>query len=96
MRANGGTSIEVVHTVDPEPFSARIKKITTTGLVTIRFNKEIYELLGDITDETVYVTTAQIQKPWVEVQVTAGEYTEESDLGYNYNVTFKDSYHLEI
>ena len=68
--------------------------MTTSGAATVRFNRDIYEFLGDITDKTLNVTGNE--KPWVEVKVTPGEDSDESKLGYNHTVEFVDSKTIQI
>ena len=79
-----------------EKFSVFIKKISNTGVAIVKFNRDVYEFPGDITDKIVGRALIGTEKPWVEVAVIPGEYSDPSKLGFNHTVQFVDSQIMEI
>ena len=83
-----GTKIEEINNEASEVLKFKIQKITSTGAAILKFNKDIYDLrVGDITNMVV----DEIEKPWVEVQLVPGGFSNQDKLGYNATIFFADS-----
>jgi len=79
----------------PTPPKVSIGKVSELGKVIVKFSEPVFKL-EDVTTKTLGSRRMLAAKPFLDVQVKAGEWSDPELLGFNTTVSWPDESTIEV